>query len=190
MTEAYDFRTQMMKMYDLESYQYVVEMFDQLPLAATVNGDYLALHGGVSERLKSLAMINEIDRTIEPQEECLMNDLLWADPIIGDAALEQREIFNEARSTSVRFGKQVLEELLEAEGLKALIRAHEEEGEGYKFYMWDKKINDPKCITIFSAPNYCNHENRASIFLASTSEKSKVLTYGESPYNMYYLRDR
>lgn len=71
-----------------------------------------------------------------------------------------------------------------------MIRAHEEEGDGYKFYMWDKENNDPACITIFSAPNYCHHENRASVFLISPKQKSKVLTYGESPYQMYYLRNR
>ena len=88
MTECYDFRSQMIKMYDLETYQYVVEMFDQLPLAACVNGDYLAVHGGVSERFKSFEDLNAIERRQEPVDDCLMNDIMWADPMIGEAALK------------------------------------------------------------------------------------------------------
>ena len=38
-------------------------MFDQLPLCACVNGDYLTVHGGISERFKSFAEINEIRRS-------------------------------------------------------------------------------------------------------------------------------
>ena len=58
MTESYDFRQQMITNYDLECYQAVMEMFDQLPLAACVNGDYIAVHGGVSERFKSFDELN------------------------------------------------------------------------------------------------------------------------------------
>ena len=101
-----------------------------------------------------------------------------------------REKFNDSRCTSVKFGWAVLDELLRTEKLKALVRAHEEEGDGYKFHMWDGNKNDPTCITIFSAPNYCNHENNAAVFLVCPEQKSRVLTYGESSYTMYYLRDR
>ena len=83
-----------------------------------------------------------------------------------------REKFNSSRATSVKFGWAVLEELLRAEKLRALVRAHEEEGDGFKFHMWDKKKDDPACITIFSAPNYCNHENNAAVFLVCPEEKS------------------
>ena len=44
----------MLECYDEECYQAVMDAFDQLPLAATVNGEYLAVHGGISERLTSL----------------------------------------------------------------------------------------------------------------------------------------
>ena len=57
-----------------------MEAFDLLPIAATVNGLYLAMHGGISHRLTSLAAINEVDRRMEPSDETLLADLLWADP--------------------------------------------------------------------------------------------------------------
>ena len=138
MTESYDFRTQMITNYDVECYQAAMEMFDQLPLAACVNGDYLAVHGGISDRFQSFDQLNTITRACEPDDECLMNDLLWADPIHGEAALDTRQIFNQSRATSVKFGWTILQEILQKEKLKALVRAHEEEGDGFKFHMWDK----------------------------------------------------
>jgi len=73
-----------------------------LPLAACVNGDYLAVHGGISERFTSFKHLNEIDRAMEPPDECLMNDLIWADPIHTDEAFtHEGAYFNDRRGTSV-----------------------------------------------------------------------------------------
>ena len=57
-----------------------METFDVLPISAVVNGLYLAMHGGISHRLTSLEAINSIDRFMEPPDETLLADLLWADP--------------------------------------------------------------------------------------------------------------
>ena len=57
-----------------------MDTFDQLPISAVVNGQYLAMHGGISRRLTSLDAINQIDRFREVDEESLLADLLWADP--------------------------------------------------------------------------------------------------------------
>ena len=40
--------------YDEDTYEEVIEAFMRLPLAALVNGEYLAVHGGVSSRLETL----------------------------------------------------------------------------------------------------------------------------------------
>lgn len=84
----------------------------------------------------------------------------------------------------------MLQELLLTENLKALVRAHEEEGDGFKMHMWDKSVKNPVCLTIFSAPNYCYHENEAAVFLVNPGENSKILTYYKSPYEIYYLKNR
>ena len=96
--------------------------------------------------------------------DCLMNDLLWADPVADkDSPLTTGQVFNETRKTSVKFGLPVLQHLLDTEGLKTLVRAHQEQVDGYKFYRWRGEAEDPSCITIFSAPNYCKHKNKGSI---------------------------
>ena len=92
------------------------------------------MHGGISERLSSIEDIQNIDRKQEPPEEDnLLSDLLWADPA-GNRETENDYVFNEKRSVSVIFGKRPANKLLEKEGLKAIIRAHECKQRGYKFH--------------------------------------------------------
>ena len=82
-----------------------MEAFDQLPVAAKVNGTYLCVHGGISSFVTSVDAINHIDRKTEPpDDDCLFSDLLWADPA-GNHDLETDYVFNEKRCASVVFGK-------------------------------------------------------------------------------------
>lgn len=56
--------------------------------------------------------------------------------------------------------------------------------------MWAGKDEDPPCITIFSAPNYCDHDNPGSILVTgSAKKKTSVLVYEECPNKPYYLPD-
>ena len=127
----------MINKFDEETYEAVIEAFQQLPLAAIVNGQYLALHGGVSARLESIEQINTIDRNAEPGiEENLFNDLLWADPLRSRLAMSVDEIDNEDRGISVKFGLPILRPILEKANLKSLIRAHQQKDDGYKLHMW------------------------------------------------------
>ena len=94
-----------MTLHDEEFYDKVMDTFDLLPISALVNGQYLCMHGGISEELTSLEAINSIDRKREPPEEdCLLSDLLWADPAPNrETHIDYK--FNEERSVSVVFGK-------------------------------------------------------------------------------------
>ena len=48
LTEIYGFRDQCLEAYDEEFYDSVMEIFDLLPIAAVVNGQYFCVHGGIS----------------------------------------------------------------------------------------------------------------------------------------------
>jgi len=39
-----------------------MDSFDALPLASLINGKFLAVHGGISPELQTLACLNQIDR--------------------------------------------------------------------------------------------------------------------------------
>ena len=67
------------------------------------------------------------------------------------------------RGCSYFFGAELCKEFLQKNKLISLIRAHEAQAEGYKFYKWIN-TNFPTVITIFSAPNYCDvYNNKAAV---------------------------
>ena len=111
-TEMFNFRDQVLEIYDEQVYECFCQVFDLLPIAAVVNGQYLCMHGGISEEVKSLSSINSIDRKMEPPEyECLLSDLLWADPQSNKSTDIDFE-YNDKRKISVIFGKRPVNNLL------------------------------------------------------------------------------
>ena len=103
----------MIKLYDQNAYEECMEVFDFLPLAALVNGRYLAMHGGISQRLTSIEAINNIERRMEPPDDTLLADLMWADPIKCKRAQHVEYVDNTARGISVMFGRRPLRKLLD-----------------------------------------------------------------------------
>ena len=102
-----------------------MDTFDQLPIAGCVNGLYLAMHGGISHRLTSLDAINAIERRMEPPDDTLLADLLWADPVKDKLAAKTAFVDNNERGISVYFGRQPLKTLLKKDRLRAIVRAHQ-----------------------------------------------------------------
>jgi serine/threonine-protein phosphatase 2B catalytic subunit len=54
MAEAFNFRQQCLMLYDEQVYEEYMDTFDNLPIASIVNGLYLTMHGGISQRLTSI----------------------------------------------------------------------------------------------------------------------------------------
>ena len=54
MTQYFTFRQECLDKYDIETYDLIMEMFDNLPLVATVNGLYMCVHAGISPDLMDL----------------------------------------------------------------------------------------------------------------------------------------
>lgn len=75
----------------------------------------------------------------------------------------------EGRSPSKRgvgfsFGPDYTRAFLEQNGLKLLIRSHEVKDEGYVVE------HDGQCITVFSAPNYCDQMGNLGAFVRFKGE--------------------
>lgn len=73
-----------------------MDLFDLLPLACEIGGDYLCVHGGISPHMVSAKDIDKIDRRVEPPLQGLLCDLLWSDPVDD----------NKARKTSFKENKE------------------------------------------------------------------------------------
>ena len=128
--------------------------------------------------MTNLSDINKIDRKMEPEDDTLLADLLWADPAKNKDADKIDYIFNEERNISCKFGKEPLKKLLKREKLKALVRAHQQQQTGFKFHTWDGPEEFPPCITVFSAPNYCASDNDAAVMITQ-GDQVDVRTFAE-----------
>ena len=165
-----------------------MEAFDQLPVAAVVNGKYFCVHGGISNNVTTLDAINEFDRKMEiPGEECLFADLLWADPAEYDEDIDADYVFNEGRKFSVCYGRRPTNEFLERGGLKSIVRAHECKFEGYELHRWNGDDKPPPVITVFSAPNYTASNNEGGVFIIGGEDGDYFVSYEETEKKPYVL---
>ena len=57
-TTEFNFRAQMLQWFDQDVYDLCMDLFNQMPLAAIVNGTKIAVHGGIGPGLEDLDQIN------------------------------------------------------------------------------------------------------------------------------------
>jgi serine/threonine-protein phosphatase 2A catalytic subunit len=80
-TQVYGFYDECLRKYgNANVWKYITDMFDHLPLAATIDNEIFCPHGGLSPSLDTLEHIRELGRTQEVPHEGPMCDLLWSDP--------------------------------------------------------------------------------------------------------------
>jgi serine/threonine-protein phosphatase 2B catalytic subunit len=72
MTSSFNFRSECLYKYDQEVYEAFISLFEAMPIAAVINGKFLAVHGGISPELKTLDDINKIIRFSEPLKKGIM----------------------------------------------------------------------------------------------------------------------
>ncbi|PIO75464.1 hypothetical protein TELCIR_02488 [Teladorsagia circumcincta] len=91
LNQLYSFATEVHSKFDAKSndaktamdpmYDHFKNVFMNLPLACLIGRDILAMHGGISPKLKSLQDIREIARPIDEfMKGTLACDLVWSDP--------------------------------------------------------------------------------------------------------------
>jgi serine/threonine-protein phosphatase 5 len=87
-----------------------------------------------------------------------MHELLWTDPqpAVGRSPSK--------RGLGYSFGPDYTENFLRANNLSLLVRSHEVKEEGYVVE------HNGKCITIFSAPNYCDQMGNQGAFIRFESD--------------------
>uniref|UniRef100_A0A6B2L187 Serine/threonine-protein phosphatase n=1 Tax=Arcella intermedia TaxID=1963864 RepID=A0A6B2L187_9EUKA len=170
MTAIHSFKDEILHKFDEEIYNHFMKVFDAFPIAAVLTnaqGDFFCCHGGLSPLITTIEEIEKFNRFVEPEDETLFMDLLWADPM-EESSTNQRYKDNYRRDCSYCFGYDAMSDFLERNKVVSIIRAHEVKENGYEQH-WYKKLNPelkiPPCITVFSAPNYCDSYSNSGAYL-------------------------
>lgn len=154
MNRIYGFEGEVKAKYDDKIFQLFLEVFEWLPLAAVVGGKVFVTHGGLPvDPTVTLDDVRKVKRGMEPPEAGLMSDLLWSDPQPFPGKSPSK------RGVGFSFGPDITQAFLQRNNLKLLVRSHEVKEEGYLVE------HGGKCITVFSAPNYCDTMGNKGAFI-------------------------
>ena len=110
----------------------VNEMFEWLPVAATIDSKIFCVHGGIGSSAAQIAGIKNIKRPIElsqdvsTQEQQIVVDLLWSDPTDnGEPGIQaHQERDPNGAGSIVKFGPDRVEKFLKTNNLSLIIRSH------------------------------------------------------------------
>ena len=173
MNEVYGFRGECRSKYSAQMADLFTETFNWLPLSHVINKRVFVTHGGLfdSDDVR-LDDIRQTERNRQPPQSGIMCGLLWSDPQTESGRATSK------RGTGVQFGPDITENFLQRNGLDLVIRSHEVKAEGYEV------SHNGRCITVFSAPNYCDQMGNkgAFIHLQAPALEPKFTTFEAVPH--------
>lgn len=161
MNRMYGFEGECKAKYNERVFKLFSESFSALPLATLIGDKYLVLHGGLfSDDKISLDDIRKLNRhnQRQPGQAGLMMEMLWTDPQPEPGRGPSK------RGVGLQFGPDITKRFCENNGLEAIIRSHEVRMEGYEVE------HDGRCITVFSAPKYCDSTENKGAYINIESD--------------------
>lgn len=129
--------------HNIKIWNYFIDTFNCLPIAAIVSRKIFCVHGGLSPGLLHMDDIRDIARPTDIPDHGLLADLLWSDPASG---MEEDWEPNE-RGVGCYYSKKVITRFLDRHGFDLVCRSHMVVEDGFEFY------HGRSLVTIFSAPN-------------------------------------
>lgn len=133
-------------------------LFDLLPKVCVVNSTVLCIHGGVPEGITKLDEIAALDPMVQSSTFLQM---IWNDPTEEPGAPPFSDNF---RGDGIYyFGEQAFRTFMQANGFSKMIRAHEWQPEGFRWFFGGD------LLSIFSAENYTGLMNPASVAIVRGS---------------------
>ncbi|KAH0789857.1 Ser/Thr protein phosphatase [Histomonas meleagridis] len=144
-------------------FQKLIECFSFLPIGALVNNNILCVHGGIGPELKTLENFDNIARPLNQLYGGLADDILWSDPLDKGTGFKVSK-----RGNGVFFGEDVTNKFLKQNHLHLIIRGHTSVKEGIRFQ------HHNKVITVFSASNYCDQQNKAAVLILRKNKEEYI----------------
>ncbi|NXN20917.1 PPP5 phosphatase, partial [Nycticryphes semicollaris] len=144
MNQIYGFEGEVKAKYTAQMFALFSEVFEWLPLAQCINGKVLVRGHSVHDPYVPTWHGRGTLTPASSSPTGPMCDLLWSDPQPQNGRSVSK------RGVSCQFGPDVTKSFLERNRLDYIIRSHEVKPEGYEV------AHDGKCVTVFSAPNYCD----------------------------------
>ncbi len=172
-TNVYGFYDECLKKYGgANIWKLFTDVFDTLPLCASIDNKEFCLHGGLSPEVKDIDEISKINRFQEVPDSGLISDLLWSDPDDKDGWSTS------PRGAGSLFGPDITKQFCYINKVDMILRAHQLVMEGYS---WSHNEN---VCTLFSAPNYCNRcGNKASIMELEDNYSKVIQQFDSSTEN-------
>ena len=96
------------------------DVFNALPLAATIDDKIFCVHAGLSPEMAEIASVNKCKRPCDVPEEGLVCDLLWSDPEPDITGWAEND-----RGVSYVFGPDVVTDFLDKNDFDLVVRAHQ-----------------------------------------------------------------
>lgn len=165
---TYGFARECHAKYDPGIFHLCQEVFEALPLVHVINDRIFVVHGGLPrhdgvtlEDIRRLPRCSQIVGYPTCREDCILFDLLWADPI----PMEGRRSGGRGAETW-QFGKDVTNAFLDAHGFTHIVRSHQVPSSGQGFEV----LHDGALVTVFSASNYCGITGNLGAVLVVTPD--------------------
>lgn len=162
MNQMYGFTGEVVAKYSNTMSDMFTQVYNWLPLCHLLNKRVLVMHGGLfTDDNVTLDQLRKIDRNCQPPEDGLMCELLWSDPQKMPGRAPSK------RGVAIQFGPDVTESFCKLNKLDYIVRSHEVKMMGYV------EEHGGKCITVFSAPNYCDTMGNLGAFITLNGKDMK-----------------
>jgi len=178
-THIYGFYDEIVQKYgNVNPWNVLMDLFDYLPISATIDGKIFCVHGGLSPEISTIDEIRLINRVCEVPDHGGYADLLWSDPADPNVNEESNITTYEpsTRGAGYLFGEIPVIEFIALNYIQLICRSHQLCDDGYRYYY------NEQLLTIWSAPNYCYRcENKAAVLTIDEDESRILLQFEEAP---------
>ncbi|EPY23172.1 serine/threonine protein phosphatase type 5 [Strigomonas culicis] len=155
MNRVYGFEGEVRAKYSAEVFNLFTEVFNALPSGHIINKKIFVVHGGVySDDNMTIAELQKPNRFRGIPDKGPLCESLWADPQPMPGRTPSKRGVD-----CPEFGPDVTANFLKKNDLKLVVRSHEVKDNGYEV------AHNGKCITVFSAPNYCDQMGNKGAFV-------------------------